>query len=125
MNDDDTAVGADLSRPPPHCISHKRGIAETWDPAWGAGNNAFQVPIYRPNANPTIYLDYFVHRHYRPSGTLPGIPVILYDRFWLIDQAGQQKRGRLTGVPGTHFRLSVPPKIVFFISSRASHSLPK
>ncbi|MFL5586317.1 MAG: hypothetical protein ACJ8DI_01515, partial [Ktedonobacteraceae bacterium] len=38
----------DLSCAPPHCISHKRGIAETWDPAWGAGNNAFQVPIYRP-----------------------------------------------------------------------------
>src|SRR2546423_3971006 len=29
------------SRPSPHCISHKRGIAETW-------RNAFQVPIYRP-----------------------------------------------------------------------------
>ena len=25
-------------------ISHKRGVAETWDPAWGAGNGAFQVP---------------------------------------------------------------------------------
>src|SRR5438105_557709 len=37
----ETAVGADLSRPPPPCISHKRGIAETW-------RNAFQVPIYRP-----------------------------------------------------------------------------
>src|SRR6266568_1440543 len=24
------------------CISHKRGVDETWDPAWGAGNNAFQ-----------------------------------------------------------------------------------
>ncbi|HYU75820.1 MAG TPA: hypothetical protein VEL31_24365, partial [Ktedonobacteraceae bacterium] len=35
------AVGADLLRPPPHCISHKRGIAETW-------RNGFQVPIYRP-----------------------------------------------------------------------------
>ncbi len=31
---------------------------------------------------------------YRPSGTLPGIPVILFDRFWLIDQVGQQKCGR-------------------------------
>src|SRR6266700_3253609 len=35
------AVGADLSRPSPPCISHKRGIAETW-------RNGFQVPIYRP-----------------------------------------------------------------------------
>src|SRR5437660_5258351 len=24
------------------CISHKRGVDETWDPAWGAGNNTFQ-----------------------------------------------------------------------------------
>src|SRR6266567_901024 len=39
------AVGADLSRPPPHCISHKRGIAETW-------RNAFPVPIYRPRDDP-------------------------------------------------------------------------
>ena len=23
--------------------SHKRGIDETWDPAWGAGNSAFQT----------------------------------------------------------------------------------
>src|SRR5438045_6293088 len=30
-----------LSCAPPHCISHKRGIDETW-------RNAFQVPIYRP-----------------------------------------------------------------------------
>ena len=27
----------------PPCISHKRGIDETWDPAWGAGNNGFQT----------------------------------------------------------------------------------
>ena len=24
-------------------MSHKRRIADTWDPAWGAGNNAFQT----------------------------------------------------------------------------------
>src|SRR5712691_7943840 len=41
-------VSADLSCTSPHCISHKRRIAETWDPVWGTGNNAFQVPIYRP-----------------------------------------------------------------------------
>jgi len=35
----------DLSCTSPHCISHKRRIAETWDPVWGTGNNAFQVPI--------------------------------------------------------------------------------
>ena len=29
---DEAPVGADLSCPPPHYISHKRGIAETWDP---------------------------------------------------------------------------------------------
>src|SRR5213080_4386599 len=34
----------DLSCTSPPCISHKRRVAETWDPAWGAGNNAFQVP---------------------------------------------------------------------------------
>jgi|SRR5438045_4921650 hypothetical protein len=45
-----------LSCAPPHCISHKRGIAETWDPAWGAGNNAFQVPIYRPTGTPPYLL---------------------------------------------------------------------
>src|SRR5712692_5385326 len=50
--DDESAVGADSSRPSPHCISHKRGIAETWDPVWGTGNNAFQVPIYRPRGDP-------------------------------------------------------------------------
>src|SRR5437763_3432961 len=51
----ETAVGTlsggqvtDLSCAPPHCISHKRGLAETWDPVWGTGNNAFPVPIYRP-----------------------------------------------------------------------------
>ena len=48
-------VGAGSPRPSPHCISHKRGIAETW-------RNAFQVPIYRPT-NP--YPDYFVHHHNR------------------------------------------------------------
>src|SRR5438874_13628768 len=44
----ETAVGTlsggqvtDLSCAPPPCISHKRGIAETW-------RNAFLVPIYRP-----------------------------------------------------------------------------
>src|SRR3989442_1388496 len=65
-------VGADLSRPSPQCVEcgfiqhvHKRGCrtlsggqvmriypARTWDPAWGAGNNAFQVPIYRLLATP-------------------------------------------------------------------------
>src|SRR5437868_1585895 len=44
---DETAVGADLSRPPPPCISHKRRIAETW-------RNAFQVPIYRPKGGSKI-----------------------------------------------------------------------
>src|SRR5205807_9500383 len=80
------AVGADLSCPSPHCISHKRGIAETW-------RNAFQVPIYRPTGtlSPTpIYLfiliigqkesprysDYFVKPHYRsPSCSQPYSPV--------------------------------------------------
>src|SRR2546426_6969700 len=46
-SDDESAVGADLSRPPPHCISHKRGIAETW-------RNGFQVPIYRPKGGSKI-----------------------------------------------------------------------
>ena len=44
---DESAVGADLSCPPPHCISHKRRIAETW-------RNAFQVPIYRPKGGSKI-----------------------------------------------------------------------
>src|SRR6266480_6256641 len=35
--------GIDPASMPPY-ISHKRGAAETWDPAWGAGNGAFQVP---------------------------------------------------------------------------------
>jgi len=35
--------GIDPAAMPPY-ISHKRGVAETWDPAWGAGNGAFQVP---------------------------------------------------------------------------------
>src|SRR5437016_13569121 len=90
---DEASVGADLSCPSPHCISHKRGIAETWDPVWGTGNNAFQVPIYRPTGtlSPTpIYLfiliigqkesprysDYFVKPHYRsPSCSQPYSPV--------------------------------------------------
>ena len=28
----------------PHITSHKGGVDETWDPAWGAGNSGFQVP---------------------------------------------------------------------------------
>src|SRR5437588_3395681 len=35
--------GIDPAAMPPY-ITHKRGIAEMWNPAWGAGNNAFQVP---------------------------------------------------------------------------------
>src|SRR6266699_6637389 len=55
MNDD-TAVGAGSPRPSPHCISHKRGIAETW-------RNALQVPIYRP-ANPYPGEFFKTHKEY-------------------------------------------------------------
>ena len=37
---DDTTLRCHLELP---FTSHKRGIDETWDPAWGAGNSEFQT----------------------------------------------------------------------------------
>ena len=53
----------------PPITSHKRGVPETWNPAWGAGNSGFQVPRSSHSQDAGILFEELLKYHWNINGS--------------------------------------------------------